>query len=77
MLTFAEARRVVEARWPDYSVAPYGYETETDWLLLLLPETAGGRIAAVSKATGVIRWINETSGEYTQERPVGSHRVRN
>jgi len=77
MLTFAEARRVVGARWPDYSVAPYGYETDTDWLLLLLPETAGGRIAAVSKATGVIRWINETSGEYTQERPVGSHRVRN
>jgi len=76
MLTFAEARRVVAAGWPDYSVAPYGYETDTDWLLLLLPETAGGRIAAVSKATGVIRWINETSGEYTQERPVGSHPVR-
>ena len=76
MLTFAEARRVVAAGWPDYSVAPYGYETETDWLLVLLPETAGGRIPVVSKAAGAIRWINENSDEYTQERPVGSHPVR-
>jgi hypothetical protein len=76
MLAFAEARRIVGARWPDYSVAPYGYETETNWLLVLLPETAGGRIPAVSKVTGAIRWINENSDEYTQERPVGSHPVR-
>ncbi len=71
MVTFEQAREAVQASWPDYNVAPYGYETDVDWLVLLLPETIGGRIAAVSKATGTIRWINENADEYTQDRPVG------
>jgi hypothetical protein len=71
MLTFDEARRSVAASWPDYRVAPYGYETPTEWLLILLPETAGGRIPVVSKANGTIRWINENSDAYTQRHPVG------
>lgn len=70
-VTFEEARRVVEGQWPDYRIAPYGFETAVDWLLILLPETAGGRIPAVSKATGAIRWINENSDAYDQRRPVG------
>lgn len=70
--TFEQARRSVAFRWPDYDVAPYGYEGDSDWLLILLPETAGGRIPAVSKSTGTVRWINENADEYTQERPVGS-----
>ena len=70
-VTFDEARAVVKAGWPDYRIATYGYETPADWLLLLLPETAGGRIPAVAKATGAIRWINENSDDYSQQQPVG------
>lgn len=72
MTTFDEARQAVRVAWPDYDVAPYGYEGATDWFVLLLPETMGGRIAAVSKVTGTIKWINENADEFTQERPVGS-----
>ena len=76
MTTFAQARHAVAARWPDYKVASYGYETATAWLLILLPETAGGRIPVVSKKTGAVRWINENADEYTQENPVGDHPAR-
>lgn len=76
MVTFEEARRAVSAEWPDYDIAPYGYETDDSWLVLLLPETTGGRVAAVSKAEGSVRWINETAAEYTEQRPVGSRRPR-
>lgn len=72
MVTFEEARQAVSAAWPDYDIAPYGYETNDSWLVLLLPETTGGRVAAVSKSEGSIRWINENDDEYTQQRPVGS-----
>lgn len=71
MLSFEEARQVVEGRWPDYEVAPFGYEGDSDWLLILLPETAGGRVPAVSKTTGAVKWIGAYSDEYTQERPAG------
>lgn len=70
-VTFDEARAAVKAGWPDYRVAAYGYETGKDWLLLLLPETAGGRVPAVSKDTGAVRWINENSDDYSQQSPVG------
>lgn len=71
MITFAEARQAVQSAWPDYDIAPYGYEGDGGWFVLLLPETLGARIAAVSKTTGAIRWINEIADEYTEERPVG------
>lgn len=70
-MTFEQARAKVASQWPDYKIAPYGYETATDWLLILLPETTGGRIPAVAKASGTIRWINENSAEYSQRHPVG------
>ena len=70
MITFAEARQRAATRWPDYEIARRGYETDTSWILLLLPETAGGRIPLVSKRTGTIRWINEDSDEYAQQHPV-------
>lgn len=72
MVTFDEARQLVQAEWPDYDVAGYGYEADDHWFLTLLPETAGGRIPAVEKATGAITWINENAEMYTQERPVGA-----
>jgi len=71
VVTFDEARQTVAAGWPDYRIAPYGFETGKDWLLILLPETAGGRIPAVSKATGAVTWINENSDRYRPDRPVG------
>lgn len=70
-VTFAQARHAVQTAWPDYDVASYGYEGDADWFVLLLPQTAGGRIAAVAKTTGVIRWINENAEEYNQDFPVG------
>lgn len=70
-VSFDQARASVAKAWPEYRIAPYGFETNTDWLLILLPETAGGRIPAVSKTTGTIRWINENSDGYSQQRPVG------
>lgn len=74
-VSFDDARSAVASAWPDYRVAPYGYETDTAWLMILLPETSGGRIPVVSKRTGAIAWINENADEYTQERPVGRHPV--
>lgn len=71
MITFDGARQAVQSAWPDYDIAPYGYESDNDWFVLLLPETLGGRIAAVSKLTGAIRWTNENAAEYTEERLVG------
>lgn len=71
MVTFEQARKSVQADWPDYDVAPYGYGNDSDWFAFLLPETTGGRIAAVSKSTGIIRWINENADEYAEDNPVG------
>jgi hypothetical protein len=76
MITFDDARDIVAAEWRDYVIAPYGYETDTYWILLLLPETAGGRIPLVSKSTGKITWINEDDDRYTQQRPVGQPPAR-
>lgn len=70
-VTFEAARQIVEQAWPDYKVAADGYDNDGHWLLLLEPLTAGGRIPAVSKATGEITWINENSPLYTEELPVG------
>lgn len=75
-MTFDEAVAVVKADWPDYELAPYGYETDADYLVLLLPLTAGGRIAAVAKSNGEVRWINENADEYIQDRPVGDWTAR-
>jgi len=71
MITFEQARQTVQRRWPDYKIAPYGYEGHTDWFLVLSPETVGGRIPAVSKSTGAVRWINENADEYDQNALVG------
>jgi hypothetical protein len=73
-MTFADARRTVLEQFPDYRIARWGYETDDLWLLIPLPETAGGRIAMVDKETGVIDWINENSDDYSQERPAGASR---
>lgn len=70
-VTFGEARQIVLNDWPDYEVAEYGYEGDEHWFVLLLPETAGGRIAGVGKESGEITWINENADIYTEERPVG------
>jgi hypothetical protein len=72
MITFEQARQAVEAAWPDYDIADYGYEGDADWFVLLRPDTVGGRFAAVSKTTGGIRWINENADEFAQDRPVGA-----
>lgn len=72
MTTFTEARRAVERDWPDYDVADFGYETDSEWLLVLLPQRAGARVPAVSKRTGKLRWLHTFSPEYTEERPVGT-----
>ncbi len=71
MYTFDQARQLVQKRWPEYQVAARGYDGGDDWILLLLPETIGGRIPLVSKATGALSWINENSDRYDQSRPVG------
>lgn len=71
MIDFEEARRIVKSAWPDYDIAKSGYQSDADWFVLLSPLTAGGRIAAVSKSTGAIRWINENANEYIQDQPVG------
>lgn len=71
MVTFEQAREKVKGRFPDYSVADYGYEGDDHWFLILLPERMGGRIPAVAKADGAVTWINENAAIYTQERPVG------
>lgn len=72
MISFNEARRAVLSKWPDYKIAGHGYETDAHWLLVLLPETMGGRVPAVDKATGSISWINENSEMYAQDRLVGT-----
>jgi len=77
MITFEDARQVVAADWPDYDPAPWGFEGDEDWFVLLLPETTGGRIAAVDKESGELNWINENADEYTQERPAGAPHDRN
>lgn len=71
MITFGQARELVRAEAPDYKLATYGYEGDADWFVFPFPETAGGRIAAVGKDTGSIRWINENANEYNQNRPAG------
>jgi len=70
-VTFEQARQAVAASWPDYDLAPYGFEGANAWFVLLLPETMGGRIAAVSKDVGDVNWINENADEYTEENLVG------
>lgn len=69
-VTFEQARQAVQAQWPDYDVATYGFEGDSDWFLVLLPPRAGGRVPAVSKATGALRWIHSYSPEYTEQQPV-------
>lgn len=71
MITFDDARRTVAQRWPDYTVAPYGYEVDAGWIVLLLPATAGGRLPLVAKSDGSVRWINSFAPEYDQNQPVG------
>lgn len=72
MVSFDDARRIVADAWPDYTIADYGYSGDDHWLLVLLPETIGGRIPAVNKASGDVTWINENAAIYSRERPVGS-----
>jgi hypothetical protein len=56
---------------PDSEVAPYGYESGSEWLVLLLPLTLGAFVAAVDQETGTVRWIMETDPAYTEETPAG------
>lgn len=74
--TFDDARQILAQAWPDYDIAAYGYETDENWILLLLPERAGGRVPLVDKQTGTIRWVSAFSDEYSQERPVGDQAAR-
>jgi hypothetical protein len=69
-VTFPEAINTVATQWPDYNVADYGFDGGGEWFVLLLPETAGGRIAAVDKTSGAVRWTNENDNNYTEEHPV-------
>lgn len=75
-VSFDDARRSVLDESPEYEIAEYGFEGDDHWLLILLPETMGGRIAAVAKVTGEITWINENAAIYEQDRPVGSSALR-
>ena len=70
MLTFDDAKQRVKTAWPNYVIAPEGYDVGSGWIVLLLPETAGGRIPLVSKDSGEIKWISSYSPEYRQDRPV-------
>lgn len=71
MITFEQARERVKRVRPEYVTSPAGYETDRNWLVLLLPARIGGLIAAVSKNNGSIRWIGAYAPEYDQSRPVG------
>jgi len=70
-VTFEQARQMVIDEWPDYTVAPTGYQDDEVWFVLLLPETAGGRIAVVDKTSGGLSWTNENDRRFTTQRPVG------
>lgn len=71
MITFDEALDLLRSRWPDYRFAPYGYETDDTWIALPRPETMGGHVASVSKASGAMRWITTYSSGYSQNRRAG------
>lgn len=71
MITFVDALASARKAWPDYRFAPYGYETESIWILLPRPETVGGRVGAVTKSSGTFRWIQPYWPEYSQERRAG------
>lgn len=72
MITFAEARRVVEANDPGAKTADHGYESDTHWFPVIAPERIGGRMPAVSKRTGALTWVSgTTSEEYSTARLVG------
>jgi hypothetical protein len=56
---------------PDSEPAPYGFQSGSEWLVPLLPQTIGAFVAAVNQETGSVRWIMETDPAYTEEAPVG------
>lgn len=72
MVTFDQARRKVEALPPGYDTATYGFETDREWFVVTIPERTGGRVPAVDKASGRLRWIEAYSDDYSQERMVGA-----
>lgn len=74
MITFQQAREIVKERWPGYVVAGFGFETDDEWFLTLLPERTGGRVPAVNKESGALRWIEAYGDEYNKNRPVGVRR---
>lgn len=72
MITFSDARRVVEDDDPSVRTEPYGYESDAHWFPVIAPERAGGRVPAVSKRTGALSWTSGTTDdEYQSARLVG------
>lgn len=70
MITFAEARRIVEGDAPGgATTAPYGYESDEHWFPLVLPERIGGRVPGVSKSDGALVWMSSLAPEYSESRP--------
>ena len=74
MLTFADARQVVEADLDGEKTAPYGSESERYWFPIPLPERVEGRVPAVSKDKGALTWMDSISEEYTDSHPYGPPR---
>lgn len=75
MITFGQARRIVGTAVPGGAqTAPYGYESDSRWFPIMLPERLGGRVPGVSKATGAITWMSAISEEYSDARPYGTAR---
>ena len=75
MLTFTDARRLVEAAIPGGGeTAAYGYESDRYWFPVVLPDRLGGRVPGVAKSTGAVTWMSSISEEYSNSRPYGALR---
>lgn len=71
MITFEQARRIVEADTPGGQTELYGYESPKRWFPVIAPETTGGRVPGVDKNTGAITWMDAFSEEYRESAVVG------
>lgn len=72
MITFAQARRIVENDVPGGAeTATVGYESDGRWWPIVLPARLGGRVPGVSKDSGVLTWVSSLDPEYAASRPWG------
>lgn len=72
MITFEQARRIVESTIPGGGTTEqYGYETAENWFPVIAPERIGGRVPGVSKKSGSITWMSGSTGEYLTALPYG------